>query len=97
MNHRSNKLRESARDETCVYCGIQDGTVVWCHSNEGAHGKGGALKAHDLLGNYLCAVCHRMYDTGPWTREEKHAFFRECYPKSMVRVAEKLAAGKLKL
>jgi len=95
--HRSEALRQSARDEICVACGANDGTVVWAHANEGALGKGKSLKAHDLLGNYLCARCHADYDAGPGTREEKRAFFRECYPKTMVRVAEKIAAGTLRL
>ena len=97
MNHRSQALRDSARDEACVNCGAQDGTVVWAHSNEGGHGKGMSIKAHDLLGNYFCAYCHAWYDSGKSDRENKRALFRECYPKSMVRVAEKLAAGELKL
>lgn len=97
MLYRSTKLTQSARDETCVGCGVQDGTVVWAHSNEGAHGKGKSIKSHDLLGNYLCFKCHSWYDTGPAPRAEKQAFFRTCYPRTMVRVAEKLAEGTLKL
>lgn len=96
-NHRSEALRRSAKGEACVRCGVRDGSVVWAHSNEGEHGKGKSLKAHDLLGNYLCFHCHNFYDTGTASREVKHAFFRECYPKTMTRVAEKLAAGTLRL
>lgn len=97
--YRSHALTQSARDETCVNpaCGVQNGTVVWAHSNEGEHGKGARIKAHDLLGNYLCALCHFWYDQGPAPREEKREFFRRCYPRTMVRVAEKIAAGTLKL
>lgn len=97
MNHRSQALRDSARDERCVYCGRQDGTVVWCHSNESMHGKGMSIKSHDLLGNYLCGACHNLYDRSPLSREQKQAMFRECYPRTMARVAEKLATGELKL
>lgn len=96
MNHRSKALTNSARDESCVYCGRTDG-VVWAHSNEGGHGKGMSIKAHDLLGNYLCGPCHTLYDRSALSREAKHAMFRECYPKTMTRVAEKIAAGDLKL
>jgi len=95
--HRSEALRQSARDEACVACGVRDGTVVWCHANEAELGKGKSLKCHDLLGNYLCAVHHFWYDASGASREEKRAFFRECYPKTMVRVAEKLAHGELRL
>jgi len=57
-----------------------------------------SLKAHDLLGLYLCGKCHAEYDRGlTWNREQRREFFREYYPKTMVRVAEKLAAGELKL
>ncbi len=95
-NHRSERLRQSANGEPCVCCGSV-GTTVWAHSNESAHGKGMSIKAHDLLGLYLCGDCHANYDRGPSSREGKRIFFREQYPKTMVRVAEKLAAGELKL
>jgi hypothetical protein len=96
--HRSESLRQSAKGEPCIACGRQDGTTVWAHSNELIHGKGKSSKAHDLLGLYLCSVCHHLLDASPsWTREQKQAFFREHYPAAMVRVAEKLAAGEIKL
>lgn len=95
--HRSKPLRDSARDEMCVGCGRQDGTIVWAHGNELAFGKGKSIKCHDLLGNYLCMACHSAYDTGTMSREWKQRFFRDCYVKTMTRVAEKIAAGTLKL
>ncbi len=96
-NHRSERLRASANGEACVCCGSV-GTTVWAHSNLQEHGKGMSIKAHDLLGLYLCGKCHREYDSGRmWNRLDKRAFFREYYPKTMVRVAEKLASGELKL
>lgn len=97
MNHRSERLRQSADGEPCVACGRCDGTTVWAHSNEQIHGKGGSIKAHDLLGNYLCGQCHHKFDHGRTDREECRSLFREWYPKTMTRVAEKIAAGKLKL
>jgi hypothetical protein len=97
MNYRSEPLRQSARHETCVACGADDGTIVWAHSNEQRHGKGQSCKAHDLLGLYLCFRCHLWYDSGPAPRAEKQAFFREHYPITMERVAAKLAAGELTL
>lgn len=96
MNHRSQALRDSANGEACVVCETK-GTTVWAHSNEQAHGKGMSIKAHDLLGLYLCEPHHAWYDKSGAPRAEKQAFFREWYPKTMVRVAEKLAAGTLKL
>jgi hypothetical protein len=97
VNHRSKALTESARGETCVACGICDETIVWAHSNEQIHGKGAACKAHDLLGNYLCYRCHMGFDSLRNDREKCRQQFREWYPKTMVRVAEKIATGKLKL
>ncbi len=96
-NHRSERLTRSADGEACVACGRCDGTVVWAHSNEQEHGKGAGIKAHDLLGNYLCEKCHFAFDAGRKDRELCRFRFREWYPKTMVRVAEKIAAGKLKL
>ena len=95
-NHRSERLRQSANGEPCVACGAV-GTTVWCHSNESSHGKGMSIKAHDLLGLYLCGQCHDLYDRSAWSRADKMRFFRDHYPATMVRVAEKLAAGYLKL
>lgn len=96
MNHRSKMLRESARHEACVVCG-DTGSTVWAHANEQMAGKGTGIKGHDLLGLYLCAEHHAWYDQGKAPRAEKREFFREYYPKTMVRVAEKLAAGNLML
>lgn len=96
MNYRSKALRDSANGEACVSCGAQDGTVVWAHSNQQAHGKGLGIKASDLLGLYLCVACHRSCDT-TMTRDEAVVFFSTHYPKTMMRVAEKLVAGELKL
>ena len=97
MNHRSRSLTQSARGEKCVACCADDGTIVWAHSNEMAHGKGKGIKAHDLLGLYLCFQCHTWYDTSDASRAEKRKFFRENYPITMARVAEKIARGNLKL
>ena len=97
MNYRSKALTQSANGQTCSGCGADDGTIVWAHSNESCHGKGMSIKSHDLLGNFLCSECHRWYDQGKASREEKRLWFRMCYPKTMTRVAELLASGELKL
>lgn len=62
MNWRSKKLTQSAKHESCVACGANDGTIVWAHSNSQKHGKGMGIKAHDLFGAYLCHRCHKLYD-----------------------------------
>jgi hypothetical protein len=89
VNWRSKKLRESARHESCVSCGANDGSVVWAHSNEQRHGKGMGIKAHDLFGAYLCHKCHTQYDQGPQNRQSKEQFFFACWEKSMIRACEK--------
>jgi uncharacterized protein YcfJ len=94
--HRSKKLRDSARFEDCSVCGSNVG-VVWAHYNGQDGGKGVATKAHDLLGAYLCAECHRQYDEGKGGKADKRAFFMDAFFNSMVRVAEKLARKELTL
>ncbi|MDE3023568.1 MAG: hypothetical protein KGI54_17245 [Pseudomonadota bacterium] len=88
MNYRNKKILQSARDETCIVCGSRYG-VVWAHSNELTHGKGRGIKAHDLLGLYLCFDHHQWYDSGDAPRDKKREFFREHYPACMVRLCEK--------
>jgi hypothetical protein len=61
---RSPKLLELARDQACVVCGRQDGTVVSAHSNLLEHGKGMGTKAHDGMVAWLCHRCHSALDQG---------------------------------
>lgn len=58
---RSPKLLSLARDQACVNCGNQDGTVVSAHSN---NGKGMGIKASDATLMFLCHACHTEYDQG---------------------------------
>lgn len=52
----------AARAPRCMMCQrANDGTVVAAHSNALRHGKGTALKAHDLPA-YLCRQCHDEVD-----------------------------------
>lgn len=91
MNWRSKKLTQSAKHESCVSCGADDGTVVWAHSNEQFHGKGMGIKAHDLFGAYLCHRCHNQYDVVAIeaARIDKKSWFREMWERSMIRACEK--------
>jgi hypothetical protein len=55
-------------------------TVVACHSNQYAHGKGKGVKAHNLFTVPGCATCHREIDQGArLTREEKFALWDDAY------------------
>ena len=60
--YRNKKLTNSAKNEACVSCCANDGTIVWAHSNRYLHGKGRGQKAHDLFGAYLCHNCHKWFD-----------------------------------
>lgn len=60
-------IRKSAQGQPCTLripgvCRNQVDTVVWCHENSYAAGKGMGLKAKDEHGAYGCAHCHAVYD-----------------------------------
>ena len=63
-NRKSNKIRQSARNEDCslrVHPSCQDGeTVVFAHLNSNYRGMG--IKSPDFLGIYACHECHAMLD-----------------------------------
>lgn len=64
MTFRNRKLLDLARDQACVMCGADDGTVVAAHSNLLEHGKGQGIKAHDGMTAWLCHQCHAELDQG---------------------------------
>lgn len=62
---KSSKMLQSARGQSCVLCGAEDGTVVSAHySGLRKHELGGGrgLKVHDLLVADLCYRCHTRMD-----------------------------------
>lgn len=68
MRPKMTPIRKSAKGEACTLrfpccCGDLD-TVVWCHSNHSADGKGAGLKARDEEGAYGCHTCHAWLDGG---------------------------------
>ncbi|MGZ5081546.1 MAG: DUF968 domain-containing protein [Usitatibacter sp.] len=85
------RLLREAGAASCVMCGANDGTVVAAHSNQGEHGKGKGLKAHDIYVAYLCHRCHAYVDhqlrndpTGVWgdTQAERVEFFNKAMHKT---------------
>ena len=63
---RSEKYLRAAKDQSCIYCGCNDGTVVACHYQgirSDAFGRGTGIKAHDILVAHLCAKCHALFDS----------------------------------
>lgn len=62
---RLSKLREAAKDQSCVRCNDRDGTVCLAHySGPWQHrfGKGKGIKGDDVAGADLCMRCHAFFD-----------------------------------
>ena len=60
------KLRDSARGQSCVRCGRNDGTTVLAHYfgvRRHAYGGGLGIKGHDAIAAHLCAPCHTQLDS----------------------------------
>jgi len=62
--YNSKRLRRAAKDQPCVWCGAEDGTVVLAHLPGSYYrmGAGTAQKTHDWLGAHLCQKCHEYAD-----------------------------------
>lgn len=59
-------LREAARGRACLLklpgCRCDGSMAIWSHCRHHFAGKGGAIKAHDLLGALACTHCDAIYD-----------------------------------
>lgn len=60
-------IRRAARDQDCTLqllgvCNGDPATVVLCHSNSLADGKGMGLKAPDTAACFGCSSCHDVLD-----------------------------------
>ncbi len=95
MNFRSPILLRQARDQSCVHCGADDGTIVAAHSNMPEHGKGQSIKANDCFIAHLCGNCHRWLDQGSGmdptglysdSREDKREMFRRAMDRTTLRL-----------
>lgn len=87
-------LRKLARDQACIRCGKQDGTVVLCHytgARRLSYGGGFGIKVDDLAGAHLCGDCHRFMDTLSrdkdmrWEHSEE---FLHCVLLTILRLAK---------
>lgn len=85
MTFRNPKLLKYAKDAPKCFCcdTPNDGTVVACHSNKIADGKGMGIKASDAAIAFMCHACHRDYDTGKHSRVYKDAKFNEASLKTL--------------
>lgn len=64
---RMTPIRKAARGQDCTLqipgvCNANPETVVLCHSNQLADGKGMGLKAPDTEGCFGCSACHDVLD-----------------------------------
>jgi hypothetical protein len=80
-------LRKFARDQSCVRCGINDGTTVlahYCGIRQHAYGKGMGVKGNDAVGAHLCRRCHEHFDhyaftdVGDWRTTHSEDFLHCC-------------------
>lgn len=88
---RSEKWLKTMRELPCGVCGVDDGTVVAAHRNEG---KGMGLKVSDALVIPLCFTCHRELDQGKDSREHKRDRWNRAYINTIQTLVE---SGKLVL
>lgn len=80
------KMLDACRGQICYLqvpgvCPRRDPeeTIVPCHSNFSAHGKGGARKADDKFTVPGCFCCHAWLDTSGAPIEQKRAVFDIAY------------------
>jgi len=68
---KSRKYLNGARDQACVLCGREDGTIVACHlpSWRIGFGAGTGQKAPDWLTADCCRICHSRLDQGDWRQD----------------------------
>ena len=70
---RSSAITQHAKGQSCQIrlpgiCSGDASTVVFCHLNDSAFGKGMGQKATDLAGFHGCYACHAYVDTGHGTK-----------------------------
>jgi hypothetical protein len=93
MSFVSQKLRDSARDETCVNCGATDGTVVLAHLPMMGIADGGSSKCDDFWAAFLCGICHSLADGSEkrrdvfWRSQMVARTLRRLFQKRILRVA----------
>jgi len=74
------KLRDSANGQSCVACGINDGTVVLAHyfgPRRHAYGGGMGHKGNDAVAALLCMRCHHRMDTESRDKLKKYEISEE--------------------
>jgi hypothetical protein len=77
------KLRQSAKDQTCVACGSREGVVLahYTGARRLAFNGGLGCKVDDIVGAHLCYDDHRRMDTESrlkslkWEHSEEFLFY----------------------
>lgn len=93
MPRKANKKTLAlANGESCVRCGVNDGTICSCHYTgfrQHELGKGYGMKCNDLATAFLCHKCHTEMDQ-PKERKSVEASedFLFCVIKTIIRKEE---------
>ncbi len=70
-------------------CNGNPETVVAAHSNQYTHGKGGALKAHDIFTAWACDACHRELDQGHrLDYDTKRSYWQRGFERTLLAALE---------
>lgn len=92
------KMLQACRGERCFLaipgvCRGDFATVVPCHANWSAYGKGMGIKARDEYTVPGCMHCHRELDQGNYlTKDEKRAVWESAFAEWLPVRAKKLDA-----
>lgn len=92
-------LRQLARDQSCVRCGAEDGTVVLCHYTgvrRQDFGGGFGIKVHDAAGAHLCSSCHALMDREQRSKANKWEHSEEFLRLCVLTIIRLFDQGKLK-
>lgn len=87
MTYRDDPWMALCADRACVACGIKDETIVACHSNQQAHGKGMSIKAESWVCVPLCGKHHFWLDHVA-TREEARAAWAQWWALHMMSLCQ---------
>ena len=87
--YRDKNLLKLAQDQECLlqvpnFCQGGSDTIVACHSNSSAHGKGKGIKASDADTVWGCHSCHHWLDQGSAGKEEKENIYFQGYSRQIV-------------
>lgn len=87
MTYRNDRLLRAVRELPCQACGVEDGTIVAAHANQG---KGMGIKSSDATIAALCHACHSMLDqSGAMSKEDRRAFEERMNLKTLRALLER--------